>query len=216
MKKGLALTVMVVVAALFVTSKGLAQMGCGMMRAGGHGGHNKGEAHETHGKAESIHCPMMGAGCEQLMKTTAFYLDRAEDLGLSEEQVASLRMIKRIYEKEDVTRRADVRQAELEVEDALSQGQVDMAVVEGKVRQAQAAWTAWRLSWIQAEVQALGVLTPEQRAKAGTSVEPTRPSQKKEGHEGHGGHGSHMMRYGIVGGVLMATMMAVEYFILHR
>lgn len=179
MKRGLGLTAAMALAVLFTATAGLAQMGCGMMGAGGHGGHSKEEAHETHGQAGSMNCPMMGGACEQLMKTSAFYLDRAEDLGLSEEQAASLRMIQRTYEKEDAARRADVQQVEREVEETLSQGHVDMAAVEKKVRQAQAAWTLWRLNWIQAEVRALSVLTPEQRTKAEASAGPEHPPPQK-------------------------------------
>jgi hypothetical protein len=210
------LTATMALAVLFTATAGLAQMGCGMMGAGGHGGHGKEEARETHGRAESGECPMMGGACERWMGSPTFYLDRVEDLGLSAEQVASLRAIRLAYEKDAAMRQAEVRTAELEVEEALSQGQVDVDVVEGKLQQAVKAWTAWRLKRILAGKQALDVLTLEQRTKAGASLEPTTPSQEKEGHEGHKGHGSHMMRYGILGGVAMATVMAVEHFILRR
>jgi Spy/CpxP family protein refolding chaperone len=113
----------------------------GMMESGGMGGHM--------GMMEPG--PML-----RMLKT---------ELALSEGQEKQLKGILYQATKMSIKQRADVRVAELELQQLLDAEPVDMGKVEGKLKEIEALRTAFRLNLIKAHEQAKGVLSPEQREK---------------------------------------------------
>jgi Spy/CpxP family protein refolding chaperone len=111
----------------------------GMMESGGMGGHM--------GMMEPA--PML-----RMLKT---------ELSLSEEQEKRLKDILYQVTKTSVKQRADVRVAELELQQLLDADPVDMGKVEAKLKEIEGLRTAFRLNLIKAHEQAKGVLSPEQR-----------------------------------------------------
>jgi hypothetical protein len=67
--------------------------------------------------------------------------------------------------KTRIKQRADVRVAELELQQLLEADPVEMGKVEAKVKDIEGLRTALRLNLIKAHEQAKGVLSPEQRQK---------------------------------------------------
>jgi hypothetical protein len=67
--------------------------------------------------------------------------------------------------KAHIKQRADVRVAELELQQLLEADPVEMGKVEAKVKEVEGLRTALRLNWIKADEQAKSLLTPEQRQK---------------------------------------------------
>jgi Spy/CpxP family protein refolding chaperone len=111
----------------------------GMMEGGGMGGHRD----------------LMEPGPMLRMLTT--------ELALSEGQEKQLKDILYQVEKTHITQRADVRVAELELQQLLEADPVDMGQVESKLKDIEGLRTALRLQLIKAHEQAKGVLSPEQR-----------------------------------------------------
>jgi Spy/CpxP family protein refolding chaperone len=113
----------------------------GMMEGGGMGGHM--------GMMEPG--PML-----RMLKT---------ELALSEGQEKQLKDIMYQTTKTSIKQLADVRVAELELQQLLDADPVEMGKVEAKVKDIEGLRTALRLNLIKAHEQAKGVLSPEQRQK---------------------------------------------------
>jgi len=88
-----------------------------------------------------------------------------EELGLSDEQARQLRQLFSQMMKTRLTQQADLRIAELELQELLEADLVDMGQVEAKVKAIEGLRTQIRLNLIKADEQAKGVLSPEQRRK---------------------------------------------------
>ena len=73
--------------------------------------------------------------------------------------------------KEKIRRTADMRIAQIELKDLLSQDPVDMKAVEAKVKQLEAMRTEMQLSHIKAMEECKAKLTPEQRKKLREMIE---------------------------------------------
>jgi Spy/CpxP family protein refolding chaperone len=87
------------------------------------------------------------------------------ELALSEGQETQLKDILYQAAKAHIKQRADVRVAELELQQLLDADAVDMGTVEAKLKAIEGLRTALRLNLIQVHEQAKGVLSPEQRQK---------------------------------------------------
>jgi Spy/CpxP family protein refolding chaperone len=87
------------------------------------------------------------------------------ELGLSDEQAKQLKEIFSQSTKAGIKQRADLRIAEIDLQELLEADPVDMAQVEGKLKGIEGLRTTLRLSLIKAHEQAKGILTPEQRQK---------------------------------------------------
>jgi Spy/CpxP family protein refolding chaperone len=111
----------------------------GMMEGGGMGGH----------------MGMMEPGSMLRMLKT--------ELALSEGQERQLKDILYQATKTGIKQRADVRVAELELQQLLDADAVDMGKIEAKLKDIEGLRTALRLNLIKAHEQAKGVLSPEQR-----------------------------------------------------
>ena len=108
------------------------------------------------------------------------------ELALSEGQEKQLKDLLYQVEKAHITQRADVRVAELELQQLLEADPVEMAKVEGKLKEVEGLRTALRLNLIKAHEQAKSLLTPEQRQK----LEPIHDRlHGRRGMRGEGGMG---------------------------
>jgi Spy/CpxP family protein refolding chaperone len=87
------------------------------------------------------------------------------ELALSEGQEKQLKDILYQVTKTSIKQRADVRVAELELQQLLDADPVDMGKIEAKLKDIEGLRTALRLNLIKAHEQAKGVLSPEQRQK---------------------------------------------------
>jgi Spy/CpxP family protein refolding chaperone len=87
------------------------------------------------------------------------------ELALSEGQEKPLKDIVYQATKTSIKQRADVRVAELELQQLLDADPVEMDKVEGKLKEIEGLHTALRLNLIKAHEQAKSILTPEQRQK---------------------------------------------------
>jgi Spy/CpxP family protein refolding chaperone len=88
-----------------------------------------------------------------------------EELGLSDEQARQLRQLFSQTMKLRLKQQADLRIAELELQELLEADAVDMGQVEAKLKAIEGLRTQLRLTLIKGHEQAKGVLTPEQRQK---------------------------------------------------
>lgn len=92
-------------------------------------------------------------------------LRHREELQLSDEQVKALEALRSDFQKEAVRRSAEIRVAELELQELLREDPVDLGKVEAKVRQIEALRAEHRLSRIKTIERGKALLTPEQRRK---------------------------------------------------
>lgn len=95
----------------------------------------------------------------------SFMLRHREELQLSDEQVKALEALRSDFQKEAVRRSAEIRVAELELQELLREDPVDLGKVEAKVRQIEALRAEHRLSRIKTIERGKALLTPEQRRK---------------------------------------------------
>jgi Spy/CpxP family protein refolding chaperone len=143
--------------------------------------------------------PGMMGGCGMhgsMMGTEHRMMDRLMDLNLDEQQRTSINEIKSKMMKDTIRRSADIRIAQIELKDLLSQDPVDMKAVEAKVKQLETMRTEMRLSHIKAREDIKSKLTPEQRKEFREMLEK-RPMMKGMGMmRGHmrGMEGMGMMR----------------------
>jgi Spy/CpxP family protein refolding chaperone len=87
------------------------------------------------------------------------------ELTLSEGQEKQLKDILYQVTKTTIKQRADVRVADLELQQLLDADPVEMGKVETKLKDLEGLRTVLRLNLIKAHEQAKGVLSPEQRQK---------------------------------------------------
>src|SRR6266540_4799751 len=87
------------------------------------------------------------------------------ELALSEGQEKQLKDILYQVAKASIKQQADVRVAELELQQLLDADPVEIGKVEGKLKDIEGLRTAHRLNLIKAHEQAKSILTPEQRQK---------------------------------------------------
>jgi Spy/CpxP family protein refolding chaperone len=111
----------------------------------------------TMGMMEGGHMGMMEPGPMLRMLKT--------ELALSEGQERQLKDILYQATKTGIKQRADVRVAELELQQLLDADAVDMGKIETKLKDIEGLRTALRLNMIKAHEQAKGVFSPEQRQK---------------------------------------------------
>jgi Spy/CpxP family protein refolding chaperone len=126
-----------------------------------------------HGMGSGMMC-----GCamdEQMMGT-----EHLKSLNLDEQQKVFIGEIKSRMKKETIRRTADMRIAQIELKDLLTQEPVDMKAVEAKVKQLETMRTEMQLSHIKAMEECKTKLTPEQRKKLREMME-AGPMMEKMG-----------------------------------
>jgi len=90
-------------------------------------------------------------------------INHEDELGLTDKQTAALKSLKSSLEKESIMKQAELRVAEIDLDDLLSRDKVNMSSVESKLKQIQALQTEIELSQIKAQLKARGLLSSEQR-----------------------------------------------------
>lgn len=108
-----------------------------------------------------MHAMMEGMGMMRGMGPS-FYLDKADRLNLSAEQVQQLREIRRNFKKEAIRRSAELKIAMIDLGDAF-QGEWTVEEAEKQLRQIQQHRTDLMVQYLKARKQAEQVLTDEQR-----------------------------------------------------
>jgi Spy/CpxP family protein refolding chaperone len=92
-------------------------------------------------------------------------LDMKDQLGLSLQQVQTLRDLRAAFEKEAIQRGAEIRVAEVELRETLVQDRVDLGRAETLVRKIAGLRAELRLARLRTLEKGKAVLTPEQLAK---------------------------------------------------
>ena len=92
-------------------------------------------------------------------------LRHQERLGLSEEQVTSLQALRSNFEKKAIKLRADLRVAEIELDELLEKETVDLEAVESKVKQIEGLRARVRVSRIRTIEEGRSLLNSGQRKK---------------------------------------------------
>lgn len=92
-------------------------------------------------------------------------LEMKDQLGLNLQQAQALRDLRAAFEKEAIQRGAEIRVAEVELRETLTQERVDLARAETLVRKIAGLRAELRLAHLRALEKGKSVLTPEQLAK---------------------------------------------------
>lgn len=119
----------------------------------------------------------------------SFMLNMKDQLGLSLQQVQTLRDLRVAFEKETIQRGAEIRVAEVDLREALAQERVDLARAETLIRKIAGLRAELRLARVRTLEKGKGVLTPGQLEKF-----------REAGHEmTRGGMGGGRMGPGMMG-----------------
>lgn len=102
-------------------------------------------------------------------------LNNKERLGLSAEQVKKLEQLRDNFQKQSIRNDADLRVIEIDIVALLDHEPVEMAKVDGKVREAEKLRADLRIARIRAIEQAKGVLNAEQKKKLQEITAESRP-----------------------------------------
>jgi Spy/CpxP family protein refolding chaperone len=111
---------------------------------------------------------MMGDPAERPLIT--IMLHHRTELGLSPDQVTRLETLRGDFTREAIRRGADIRIAELDLASLLEQDPVDLAKVEGKVREVAQLRADLRVGRFRAVEQGKAILTAEQRTRLQTML----------------------------------------------
>jgi len=97
--------------------------------------------------------------------TITLILSYKDYLGLSAEQVKKLEQLRDQFQRQSIRNDADARIIELDIAALLDSPSVDVAKVEGKIREAEKLRADLRIARVRVIEQGKAVLTPEQRKK---------------------------------------------------
>ncbi len=148
--------------------------------------------HMMHGQMQSGH-DQEGED-DQSGQYIKHVLKHAKEIGLTQEQISTLKTLQLDSKRTEARLEADTKVAELELHALLDDEQADLKAIQGKVEQLKKAEGALLVSAIKSQRSAIGMLTPEQREK-----ERKVHEQMKAG-AGHGGGMGGMM--GGMGGMM--------------
>ncbi len=119
-------------------------------------------------------------------------LKHQKEIGLTEEQVKKLKAIELDFDRGRIKSDAEIQVAERELRALAEDEKTDLSAIEAKVKQSEMLEVGLRMLAFKARHDALGVLTPEQRAK-GKAAHENRKHEMPGMHEMMGGQhgGSH-------------------------
>ena len=92
-------------------------------------------------------------------------LKHQKEIGLTEEQVKKLKAIDLDFDRGRIRAEAEIQVAERELLALVEEEKTDLSAIEAKVKQSELLEVGLRMLAFKARHDALGVLTPEQRAK---------------------------------------------------
>lgn len=107
----------------------------------------------------------MMQGMMKMHKGFGFYLNKAEQLGLTGAQLKQLRNMKFAFDKAAIQRKATLETAKLELQQLKMAETIDAGKVEAKIREVKNRQADIEVALFQAKQKAKALLTEEQRAK---------------------------------------------------
>ena len=122
------------------------------------GGHDGGMSRGGHSERDSSMHDFVARSLGGLLR-------HAKDLGLADEQITKLKTLTSDYDKARIRGEADLKLAELDVQNLIHDEKSDLAAIESAMKKSDAAHTAMRLEGIKTIRAASAILTPEQREK---------------------------------------------------
>ena len=106
-----------------------------------------------------------GTTAHEQQPVISLLLRNREKLGLSDDQVKKLEQLRSDFEKETIRNEADIRVAELDLNNLLQAQSADLAKVEAKIREVERLRADLRIARIRAIEKGKALLTAEQRKK---------------------------------------------------
>ena len=131
---------------------------CPMRGQGSSGGYGR-SRHSVKGKYA---CPVM----DEFMSAAHFYLENEKEIGLTEEQVESIKAMKFERKKVYIHQMADYQVFGMDLYQKLSEPKVDVSGTDTLIEQQAAAMVASAKETVAAYAKLKSVLTGEQQAKA--------------------------------------------------
>lgn len=159
----------------------------GMMGYNGMMGNMMGSGMMNGGMMYGMMGNMMSSG---KMGTPNLYLQFEEELGLSDNQVESLKNIRLDFAKNTADNRSKLQVDTLELQDLLEMDSVNMRNVESKINEIHKLQASNQLAAVRAGIDAKNVLTPDQRTKVKSLIDQHAmfgPSQNYGNAHGHSG-----------------------------
>ncbi len=127
----------------------------------------------SHERGEKVQCPI----ASKTLKKAHFFLENKKEIGLTEEQVTSIKSLKIETKKAAIRQEAEMKVFHLDLEQKLSESEVDVEGLNAMMDSASAGFAAAGKAAVASYVKLKSILTPEQLAKAKELWE-----QKKSGH----------------------------------
>jgi Spy/CpxP family protein refolding chaperone len=143
--------------------KRMGVMGMGGMRDGMGMGMGMRDGMGMHGDIDMMTWPKMNKSC----RTPDFYIRHKDELGLSDEQVESLRKALVSAKKEAILKGAQVKALELELGEIVTRPDFKLADALAKLKEVEAARFELRSAMLKAASGARDILNPEQLKKLG-------------------------------------------------
>ena len=106
-----------------------------------------------------------GTTAHEQQPVISLLLRNREKLGLSDDQVKKLEQLRSDFEKETIRNEADIRVAEIDLNNLLQAQNADLAKVEAKIRDIERLRADLRIARIRAIEKGKALLTAEQRKK---------------------------------------------------
>jgi hypothetical protein len=106
-----------------------------------------------------------GTTAREQQPVISILLRNREKLGLSDEQVKKLEQLRSDFEKEIIRNEADIRVAEIDLNNLLQASSADMGKIEAKIREVERLRADLRIARIRAIEKGKALLSAEQRKK---------------------------------------------------
>ena len=106
-----------------------------------------------------------GTTAHEQQPVISLLLRNREKLGLSDDQVQKLEQLRSNFDKETIRNEADIRVAEIDLNNLLQAQSADLAKVEAKIRDIERLRADLRIARIRAIEKGKALLTAEQRKK---------------------------------------------------
>jgi hypothetical protein len=115
-----------------------------------------------------------GTTAQEQQPVISLLLRNREKLGLTEDQVRKLELLRSDFEKETIRKQADIRVAEIDLNNLLQAPSVDMEKIDAKIREAERLRADLRIARIRAIEKGKALLSADQRKK----LEELTPNQR--------------------------------------
>ncbi len=106
-----------------------------------------------------------GTTAQEQQPVISLLLRNREKIGLSDEQVKKLEQLRSDFEKETIRNEADIRVAEIDLNNLLQAPSADMGKIEAKIRDIERLRADLRIARIRAIDKGKALLSPDQRKR---------------------------------------------------